>query len=240
MGDWHHSGPVETLGSTSCHGSVRARPVPARAASDLHERERVRLGFDLHDGPAQSISAALLQVKMLEDLDGEELRQGLAELRGTLVAALAEMYELIENLGGKGLEHEGVVPKLESLTSTFTEHTGIPLTMTVDGAEPATTASLQVAIFRIVQEALSNVSRHSGASRVEVHLFFNDQEVGCDIRDDGTGFDPNAQETHQGIRERYGLNSMRERARLLDGCCAIESRPGDGTLVSVRIPLWLG
>jgi two-component system sensor histidine kinase DegS len=212
----------------------------AHAASDLHERERVRLGFDLHDGPAQLVSAALLQVKMLEDLDGEELRQGLAELRGTLVSALAEMYELIENLGGKGLEHEGVVAKLESLTSTFAEHTGIRLTMTVEGAEPATTTSLQVAIFRIVQEALSNVSRHSGARQAEVHLFFNDREVGCDIRDDGTGFDPNAQETHTGIRARYGLNSMRERARLLDGCCTIESRPGDGTLVWVRIPLWQG
>jgi signal transduction histidine kinase len=212
--------------------------VPLDTPSDLYERERLRLGFDLHDGPAQSLSAALLQVKMLQGLDGEPLQAGLADLRTTLVGALAEMYELIENLGGKGMEHEGVVSKLEALTTSFGDRTGLRPTLTVDGSEPVTTKSLQVAIFRIVQEALSNITRHAEASKVDVHLGFGDSEVACDVRDDGKGFDPAALLSHSGVRERYGLTAMRERARLLGGRCMIESSPGHGTLVSVRIPLW--
>ena len=208
------------------------------ASSALQERERVRLGFDLHDGPAQSVSAALLQVKMLDGLRGEDLRQGLVDLRTTLAGALAEMYELIENLGGKGLEHEGVVRKIEVLVGTFGDQSGLHPTLTVEGAEPETTHSLQVAIFRIVQEALSNISKHAEAQHVDVLLNFSDDEIACDVQDDGKGFDPDAAETHAGRRERYGLNSMRERARLLDGRCLIESSPGHGTLVAVRIPTW--
>ena len=225
-------------GAVSGPGAGRPAPAIADASSDLHERERVRLGFDLHDGPAQSVSAALLQVKMLEGLEGDDLREGLADLRVTLAGALAEMYELIEHLGGKGLEHQGVVPKIEALAATFADHNGLRPSLIVEGTEPATTHSLQVAIFRIVQEALSNVIQHSEARHVDVRLRFDDDGIACDVQDDGKGFDPDGVETHAGIRERYGLNSMRERARLLDGVCAIESSPGHGTLVAVRIPTW--
>jgi signal transduction histidine kinase len=75
--------------------------VHASSAIDLQERERVRIGFDLHDGPAQTMSAALLQVRMLQDLEGPALRDGLVELRGTLATALEEIYELIETLGSR-------------------------------------------------------------------------------------------------------------------------------------------
>ena len=72
------------------------------AGINLQERERVRIGFDLHDGPAQTMSAALLQVRMLDDLDGDDLKSGLRDLRSTLSLALEEIYELIESLGGRG------------------------------------------------------------------------------------------------------------------------------------------
>ena len=234
--------PRSAAAPRAVQGASAVCPTPAiaDASIDLHERERVRLGFDLHDGPAQSVSAALLQVKMLDGLEGDELREGLADLRATLTGALAEMYELIENLGGKGLEHQGVVPKIEILTATFADHNGLQPSLAVGGTEPETTHSLQVAIFRIVQEALSNVIKHADAQHVDVRLSFSDDEIACDVQDDGNGFDPDAAESHAGRRERYGLNSMRERARLLDGVCSIKSTPGHGTLVAVRIPTLQG
>jgi len=103
----------------------------SRVASDaavisLQERERVRLGFDLHDGPAQTMSAALLQVKMLEDLEGEDLRRGLAELRSTIVAALEEVYELIESLGGRESNDDDLASRVRSCVDVFASRCDVP------------------------------------------------------------------------------------------------------------------
>jgi signal transduction histidine kinase len=219
-------------------GIVPQRSVSADHAAVviLQERERRRIGFDLHDGPAQSISAALLQLRLLEGSSGE----GLSMVREMLSAALAEMYELIDRLGNKALDHERLVDKIEACVNDITSRDGMEIDFTVEGVESEMSDSLQIAVFRIVQEALSNALRHSGASLVSVRLNLGDDEVVCRIEDDGRGFDVvGAAAPHAG-RERYGLVSMRERARLLDGTCSIESEPGGGTRIELRIPVWRG
>lgn len=204
----------------------------------LQERERIRIGFDLHDGPAQSMSAALLQVKMLQDLEGEDLRTGLAELRETLSGALEEIYELVEGLGCRDSSDSDVVARVRSCVDRFQQRYGIRADLQVEGDVTAVSKSLQIAVFRIVQEALSNVGQHSGASDVYVGLRFRRSEVRVEVTDNGRGFvGQSAGKTRRG-RVSFGLRGMAERARLLDGDCIVESAPDRGTCVRVRIPVW--
>jgi signal transduction histidine kinase len=212
----------------------------ASTAIELQERERVRIGFDLHDGPAQTMSAALLQVKMLQDMGGAELRAGLAELESTLTVALKEVYDLIENLGGRDSDDTDLVARVRSCVDGFTKRYGISADLDVDGDCGRVSRSLQIATFRIVQEALSNVGRHSGATSVRVRLSLSPQEVRCEVTDDGVGFTVHEAGRSRREREPFGLRSMSERARLLDGECVIEGGPDGGTRVRVRIPVWEG
>jgi two-component system sensor histidine kinase DegS len=210
-----------------------------RAASiDLQERERVRIGFDLHDGPAQTMSAALLQVRMLEDLEGDHLKSGLRELRSTLAVALEEIYELIESLGGRGSGDEDLVSRVRSCVESFAARSGIEPTLVIEGDIGPESPSLQIAVFRIVQEALSNVVRHSGATCVDIRLNMSPEGVVCEVTDDGKGFTLSDTLKSRRNRDPFGLHSMQERARMLDGECVIDSSPGRGTRIRVEIPAW--
>jgi two-component system sensor histidine kinase DegS len=223
--------------------AVTERPVPgsgdAFAIINLQERERVRVGFDLHDGPAQTMSAALLQVRMLEDLEGDALRSGLEELRETISTALAEIYELIDDLGGHRGDQGDFIAHVRALVDDLSERTGVQGSLTIDGEEPSMSKSLQIALFRIIQEGLSNVRRHAKAHRVDIHLRFTRTETSCEIRDDGQGFSMDAPMRSRHGREPFGLRSMSQRARLLNGDCVVLSHPGEGTRIEVRIPAWL-
>ncbi|KAF0208421.1 MAG: sensor histidine kinase [Actinomycetota bacterium] len=207
---------------------------------DLQERERLRIGFDLHDGPVQTMAGALLQARMLEGVEGEALRSGLDELRTTLTAALDEMYALIGDIGNRFLESEGLTSPIEAYVSAFSSRSGIDVHFVVEGEEVPVTRSLRIAVFRIIQEALSNVKCHSEATHADVRLRLSAVDVCCEVTDNGCGFTPGNGHAMRGRRECYGLRSMQERAALLGGTCAIESSPGVGTFVIARIPIWRG
>jgi signal transduction histidine kinase len=218
----------------------RATGPDQAAVLDFQERERSRIGFDLHDGPAQTLAAALLQLKMVEGLDGEELRGGLAELRELMAKSLEETYELIERLRSKALDEENLRDKLEAVVRDFGAQTGIDATFDGEDPDVPLSPSLQIAAFRIVQEALCNVRRHSGAEHVSVVLRVSPETLTCTVDDDGQGFVGEELERASGARQCYGLVSMHERARFLDGECVVNSRPGRGTRIEVRIPIWRG
>ena len=198
----------------------------------------MRVGFDLHDGPAQTMSAALLQVKMLERTEGAELHEGLSDLRATLSTALSEIYALIDELGGRAADGETLESRVSACVDKLAASTGIDAQLTFEGDSSHASPSLQIAVFRIVQEALSNVRRHSRAQQVEVAVRFTGACVECEIADDGVGFANDADPIPRKGREHFGLHGMHQRARLLDGECTISSTPDSGTRVSVRIPVW--
>lgn len=125
--------------ASDCNGS--------NTALDLQERERLRIGFDLHDGPAQTMAGALLQVRMLEDADGDTLRAGLEELRTTLASALDEMYALIGDLGNRFLESDGLASPIQEYVTAFSARNGIDVRFSVDGREVPVTRSLRIAVF---------------------------------------------------------------------------------------------
>jgi two-component system sensor histidine kinase DegS len=212
----------------------------AHAVINLQERERIRVGFDLHDGPAQTMSAALLQVRMLEGLEGDALSQGLSELRETISTGLAEIYELIEDLGGRRADQGDFIGHVQALVDDLSGRNGTTASLVIDGDPSAMSPSLQIALFRIIQEGLSNVRRHAKAGRVDVRLTFTADETCCEIADDGRGFSLDAPLQTRFGREPFGLHSMQERASLLKGTCAIVSEPGKGTTISVAIPRWHG
>lgn len=208
------------------------------SAIDLQERERARIGFDLHDGPAQSMSAALLQVRLLEDLAPSEYPAALEELRATIDVALREMYDIIHDLASRQSDDMGFAETVANVAERFTDRSGVGVDVSVTGDPALASRSLQIAIFRILQEALCNVRRHADARRVEVRIRFTATEALCAVVDDGVGFDAERLSEDMGGREPFGLYGMAERARLLDGVCSVTSKPGGGTRVAVRIPLW--
>jgi two-component system sensor histidine kinase DegS len=235
----HSSGPFTAAVDETATGHLRARgDADVAALIELHERERVRIGFDVHDGPAQTMSAALLQVRMLQGLEGEELERGLAELRSMVAGALEEIYGIIEHLGGRDSDDSSLASRVRSCVDTFASRCDIETELEIEGDCGPVSPSLQIAVARIVQEALSNVSRHSDARHVRVRLLLSPEEVSCRISDDGHGFDLGALGTGRAGREPYGLHGMRERARLLDGECVVDSTPGHGAHVMMRIPVW--
>jgi two-component system sensor histidine kinase DegS len=217
-------------------------PTPGDPISILEfsERERSRIGFDLHDGPAQVLSAALLQLKLLDGAEGDDLREGLTELRSMIGLALEETYELIDQLQNGTLGEWSLRERLSSYIDDFADRSGVEVSFTANGADIDMTPSLRIAVFRIVQEALTNARRHARADRIAVTLDQDPDVVSCSIVDDGCGFDANEPAPTDRSRRSYGLSSMRERARLLDGRCTVESDPGSGTRIEVRIPVWRG
>ncbi len=224
---------------SSSHADQPARAGRGWDVLDLQERERLRIAFDLHDGPAQSISAALLQARLLEGTQGDDLRAGLEELKALLDSALEDMYGIIEHLRSKALDNTGLVPKLQAYLEDFRARVPAELVFTADCDGIPLSDSMQIAVFRIVQEALSNIRRHAHATSIRIAVATDGEVLRCTISDDGDGFrteDPPA----DGVRQRYGLTGMRERARLLDGACKVQSVPGRGTTVTLSIPLWRG
>jgi signal transduction histidine kinase len=177
---------------------------------------------------------------MLPRDDGHALRKGLDELHATMALALDEVYGLIESLGGRDSDDTDLVSRVRTCIGKFTERFGIDVDLSVEGDCGTVSPSLQIATFRIVQEALSNIGRHAGASRVGVALRLSTDEMCCEISDDGRGFDTDSVKHPGRRREAFGLRSMRERAQMLDGECVVESSPGHGARVLVRIPVWQG
>ena len=133
-----------------------------------------------------------------------------------------------------------VVSRVRACVAAFTERYGIEVELNIEGECGTVSSSLQIATFRIIQEALSNIGRHAGATRVRVDLWLSPQEMRCEVSDDGKGFEPEEARTSHSRREPFGLRGMTERARMLDGECVVDSAPGHGTRVQVRIPVWQG
>jgi signal transduction histidine kinase len=132
------------------------------------------------------------------------------------------------------------VTRVRSCVEAFAARCDIEPTLVVEGEFGLGSRSLQIAVFRIVQEALSNVMRHSKASHVDVRLAGSPEGVVCEVIDGGNGFSMDEALTARRGRDPYGPHSMQERAQLLDGECTIDSVPGRGTRVRVEIPAWQG
>ena len=191
------------------------------------ELERQRLARELHDETGQALTSILLGLKQLE---GKEAPEAVAELRELVVATLQDVRRLAVELRPKVLDDFGLVPALERLTQGFAEQTGIAVDLEAGTLTERLPLEVETAIYRIVQEALTNVVKHARAQRVSVLVTRADGRIRAVIEDDGTGFDP--AERGDGI----GLVGMRERIELLDGTLAVESSATSGTTIAAEVP----
>ncbi|TML91318.1 MAG: GAF domain-containing sensor histidine kinase [Actinobacteria bacterium] len=203
-----------------------------RRVVDAQERERRRLARELHDETGQALTSILLGLRSLEEVvQGDEPREATAKLRELVVATLQDVRQLAVELRPKVLDDFGLVPALERLTETFGAQTRIDVQFEPGLADERLPGEVETALYRIVQESLTNVVKHAQAAHVSVLLTRRGGSVAAVIEDDGRGFEPG--EADGG----FGLEGMRERIQLLDGTLTIESAPGGGTTLVAEVPV---
>jgi signal transduction histidine kinase len=209
-----------------------ARAALARVV-DAQELERKRLARELHDETGQALTSMLLGLRAIEEATtAEDRKEATDRLRQQLVDTLHDVRRLAVELRPKALDDFGLVPALERLTATFSEQTSIPVELEAMLGDARLPPAVETALYRIVQEALTNVIKHSRASRVSVLLTRKRDSVAAVIEDDGQGFDVDD------VRDGgLGLVGMRERIALLDGRLAVESSSSGGTSVVAEVPV---
>jgi signal transduction histidine kinase len=213
-------------------------PVGPRAMFQIVEDERMRIARDMHDGPAQLLANLVLKAEIVErvfDLDHQAAMAELADFKATVRIALEETRKLIFDLRPMTLDDLGLVPTLRKFVVDFERSSGMRTRLNVVGAERRLPRDLAGTLFRIVQEALTNARKHSGADTVDVTIMVGPQRVVASVRDNGRGFDVAAAQARAEQTKRLGLVSMRERAGLESGVLDITSVPGHGTQVRVSI-----
>jgi signal transduction histidine kinase len=202
-----------------------------RRAIEAQEAERRRLARELHDETGQALTSMLLGLAAVERADDEnELRRGLGELRELVVATLQDVRRLAVELRPKALDDFGLVPALRRLGQSISETGELDVQVEALLGDRRLVPEAETAIYRFVQEALTNVIRHASARHVSVLLNRKNDAVSVVIDDDGVGFD--AATAHSGV----GLLGMRERVELLDGRLTVESTPGTGTTLILDLP----
>jgi two-component system sensor histidine kinase UhpB len=193
------------------------------------EEERRRLARDLHDEVNQALTAILLRLEALSHA-APGAADELLELKKLVNQAMAELLHLARTLRPTALDDHGLVPALESQLRRFSAQTGVEAALWTQGHPDQLDSDQEIVVYRVAQEALSNVAQHASARRVELGLSADEEGVELTIRDDGRGFD--TRDEHDSL----GLSGMSERARLLGGRLEVDSRPGSGTSLTLQVP----
>jgi signal transduction histidine kinase len=192
------------------------------------ELERTRLARELHDETGQALTSILLGLRTVEESGAPE---AIAEVRELVVATLQSVRRLAVELRPSALDDYGLESALERLTTTFAEQSGIEIDLVAQLGATRLPGELETALYRIVQEALTNVVKHAEATQVSVLLTGTPVSVTAVIEDNGRGTDLDRSESG------LGLTGMRERLALLDGRLRFESTPGSGTTIVAEVPL---
>ncbi len=204
------------------------------------EEERKRVAREIHDGPAQSMANLVLRAEICEkllDKQPENLRQELSSLKEMVRNSLQDVRKIIFELRPMVLDDLGIIPALKRYVAEFQQKNEIAVEFKATGNnQKRLSGTLEIAVFRIIQEALNNVSKHARAHSVIVNVEQNESRISLRVKDDGKGFDWE-HAIDPGKNDSYGLLGMRERVELLQGKFKIITTPGQGTDILVKIPL---
>lgn len=206
-----------------------------RRLLNLHERERQLTAYEIHDGFAQYLTGALYQlqaarqhVEQFPSAARENFDQGLRSLSNSI----DEARRLINGLRPPILDEAGIVAALEHLIFDVERTADLRIEFVHDVGERRLAPPLESTVFRIVQEAISNVHRHSESEKTRIDLTVEEGQVRIRVEDWGVGFDPDKVK-----HKHFGLRGIRERARLFGGRARIESKLGQGTRLLIELPL---
>jgi two-component system, NarL family, sensor histidine kinase UhpB len=219
---------------------------------NAQEQERKRIARELHDETSQVLTSLLISLAVLEEsIATHEARDRIADTRTLAHQTLRAIRNLSIDLRPSALDDLGLLPALRWYIKEYQQKCSIEVEFQATSIKERLPAEIETALYRIVQESLTNTARHANARKVCITLKEEVDEVYATISDDGSGFDIQALqknsvqergsglESGSGLGRGLGLIGMQERAVLLDGSLEITSRPGQGTTVEVRIPIQL-
>ncbi|MGW4115513.1 HAMP domain-containing sensor histidine kinase [Actinosynnema sp. NPDC004786] len=199
----------------------------ARALS-AQEAERSRIARELHDEVGQTLTAVLLELKRVADHAPPTVRDELHQVQETTRGSLDEIRRIARRLRPGVLEELGLISALKALTAEIADHSGLSVRQRFDGNFPDLGNEAELVVYRVAQEAITNVARHAGASHLDLALAHDPAGVELRIRDDGRGIG--------GAPEGSGIRGMRERALLIGADLTVGSRTEGGTEVRLRVP----
>ena len=234
-------GAIETLQDVTerKHMENRVR-LYAQQITRAQEEERARIARDLHDEIAQSLLLLTQGLDFVisteeEKLSGGLLTQSLEKLRSQAIRALEDLRRCIQDLRPPILDQLGLLATLEWMAEDLTQKYGFDIQVKMIGSERGLPAEIELLLFRIAQEALTNTRRHAEASRAWITLEFGDDKVVLAVNDNGKGFKLPEQGDFTS-RSKLGLAGMKQRALLMNGTIEMKSTPGKGTSLIVRVP----
>jgi signal transduction histidine kinase len=219
--------------ATAVDLSERVSRDALRRVVEAQELERARLARELHDETGQALTSILLGLKSLEDsVDSDKAQAAVGALRELVVSTLQDVRRLAVELRPSALDDFGLVPALERLVTTLREQSDLVVDLEARLGDERLPAEAETALYRIVQEALTNVVKHAEASRVSISLVRKGGSAVVVVEDDGHGFEPDATRA-----EALGLVGMRERVGLVGGRLTVESTRGSGTTLVAVVPM---
>lgn len=201
------------------------------------EEERRRVAREIHDGPAQNLANIVLRLEITEkllELDPKQAKNELQDLKALVRSNLQDIRRIIFDLRPMALDDLGIVPALRRFMDNFQSTYGIECEFKVSGRERRLLPAMEVAIFRLIQEAMTNVTKHTRSEKVKIELIFKEDITIARIIDFGQGFDFDAVLVNPG--EHFGLIGMKERVEMFSGQFSIISPSGIGTTIELAIP----
>lgn len=218
------------LERAASENAVLQETVVAQARlAGIHD-ERQRLAREIHDTIAQDLAATLAQLQAAQHEENPRAR--VRRATDLVRVALGEARRSVMGLAPAPLASTSLVDAVTALVQEWGQHHPFRVDVVVTGDARPLHPEVEATVLRITQEALSNVSKHADPDRVGVTLTYEEEEIVLDVRDDGSGFDPDT----SGTDSSFGLRGMRQRAARLAGTLGIETRPAQGTAVSLRLP----
>lgn len=209
---------------------------------EAQEEERMRVSREIHDGPAQSMANVVLKAELCEKLlsiDINQAKHELNELKDIARNSMKDVRRIIYDLRPMSLDDLGLVPTLQRYIDKFIDETNINVELMVMDKPEEIKSVVEIACFRIVQEALNNIAKHSKAKEVLIKIEYATDKLFIVVKDNGIGFNINKLKNNPGL-SGYGLIGMKERAELLNGKVEIVSSLGEGTKILLTMPLERG
>ncbi len=213
-----------------------ARAQLLRKVISAQEDERKRIARELHDETTQSLAVLAMGIEGAQDAIRGGRTPHLDEVKAVAVRTLEDVHRIILDLRPSVLDDLGLLSAVRWYAERQLQTRGIAVRCEFGELDRRLPPEMETALFRICQEAMSNIARHAQATAVLVEIGLEDDVFRIDIEDDGQGFDPEAVARREG-RRSWGLMGIRERAEILGGTARVESSPGQGTHVEVRIPV---
>ncbi len=205
---------------------------------NAQEEERKRIALELHDGTGQSLTSLIVGLKVLETQSSPEIQKSIADLKQLASVTLGEIHSLAVELGPSSLDDLGLIAALRQYTREYTSMFSIEIDFNSTGLEEKRLSPMtEIALYRIVQEALTNVVKHAAATKVSVLVNPKGNSIVAIVEDNGKGFDVKEVFSSGKSEHRLGLYGMQERASIIGGVLTIESTPGVGTAIFVEVPL---